>query len=164
MSGDWKPDPVKISKRNEVCAGVWQFDYDKPIFDDDQNEPNLPNSPELKVRSDPTIEERSTISGTKQESGQQLFLFANVYMKRPIRIMIPVQPWIRFCSIMDFKPSTPAVQIMLEVLTWSQLAMTISVIDTSVSSNNFACIPQYTLRSISLDNYEKFISCFAEMR
>ena len=48
---EWQPDPEVISKHDDLYAGAWECEYDKPIFDSDRDNLVSPNPPEVTVRS-----------------------------------------------------------------------------------------------------------------
>ena len=52
--------------------GAWECEHRKPIFDDNQNEHDIPNSPELTVRTDLVNNKTSTIPSATPESAQEI--------------------------------------------------------------------------------------------
>ena len=47
-----KPDLEVIIKHDDLYARVWEYEYETPIFDNGQHEPDNDNSPEITVRHD----------------------------------------------------------------------------------------------------------------
>ena len=56
---EWQPDPEIIIKHDDLYARAWECEYDKPIFDDDRDNMVVPNSPEVTVQPEGTIQEDS---------------------------------------------------------------------------------------------------------
>ena len=54
---EWQPDPEVSIKHIDLYARARECEYNKPIFDSDDNNLVTPNSPEIKVRSGPAAEE-----------------------------------------------------------------------------------------------------------
>ena len=48
-SQEWKPDTEVISKSDDLYAGAWEYEKEKPIFDNNQNKHDIPSSPEMTV-------------------------------------------------------------------------------------------------------------------
>ena len=71
-SHEWKPDPEVIIKHDDLYARVWESEYETPIFDNDQHEPDRDNSPEVTVRHDLPNDETCTIRGTIQEDSPEI--------------------------------------------------------------------------------------------
>ena len=46
----WKPDPEVIIKHDDVYARAWESQYETPIFDNGQHDPDSNNSPEITIR------------------------------------------------------------------------------------------------------------------
>ena len=51
-SYEWKPDPEVIKKHDDLYARAWESEYETPIFDNGQHEPDNDNSVEMSVRHD----------------------------------------------------------------------------------------------------------------
>ena len=64
---EWKPDPEVIIEHDDLYARAWESEYETPIFDHGQHEPDSDNLPEITVRHDLPYEETCTILGTIQE-------------------------------------------------------------------------------------------------
>ena len=71
-SQEWKPDPQVILKHDDVYARAWESDYETPIFDNGQHEPDKKNSPEITVRHDLPNDETCTILGNLQEDSPEI--------------------------------------------------------------------------------------------
>ena len=69
---EWQPDPKVIIKHDDLYARAWEFEYDKPIFDNDRDNLVTPNSPEITVRSEKAADEIKTTPGTIRESSPKL--------------------------------------------------------------------------------------------
>ena len=52
-SNEWKPDPEVIIKHDDLYARALESEYETLIFDNNQHEPDIGNSPEVTVRHDP---------------------------------------------------------------------------------------------------------------
>ena len=72
ISQEWKPDPEAIIKHDDVYAGAWESEYETPIFDNGQLEPDNDNSLEISVRHDLPNEKTCTIPGTIQEDSPEI--------------------------------------------------------------------------------------------
>ena len=73
-SHEWKPDPEVIIKHDDddLYARAWESEYETPIFDNSQHEPDNDNSPEISVRHDLSNDETSTFPGTIQEDSPEI--------------------------------------------------------------------------------------------
>ena len=71
-SQEWKPDPEIIIKHDDLYPRAWEPDYETPIFDNGQHEPNSDNSPEITMRHDLPYDETCTIPGTIQEDSPEI--------------------------------------------------------------------------------------------
>ena len=71
-SHDWKPDPEVIIKHDDLYARAWDSQYETPISDNGQHEPDSDNSPEVTVRHDILNDETCTIPGTLQEDSPEI--------------------------------------------------------------------------------------------
>ena len=70
---EWKPVAEVIIMHDDLYSRVCVFDYEKPIFDSDQDAPKIPISPGMAVHFDPTNNEISTIRETIQKSSRIVF-------------------------------------------------------------------------------------------
>ena len=67
-SQEWKPHPEVIIKHDDqYYTRAWESQYETPIFDNGQHEPENDNSPEITVRHDLPNGETCSIPGTTQE-------------------------------------------------------------------------------------------------
>ena len=66
-SQEWKPDPDVITKIDDLYTTAFESDPDKTFFDNDQDEPDLPNSPNQSVGSDQTNDKTFAIISTVPE-------------------------------------------------------------------------------------------------
>ena len=71
-SHEWKPDLEVIIKYDDLYARAWESEYETPIFDNGQHEPDSGNSPEVAVRHDLPKDETCTIPGTIQEDSPDI--------------------------------------------------------------------------------------------
>ena len=69
----WKPDPEVIIKHDDLYARAWESEYETPILDNGQHEPDNDNSPEITVRHDLHNDETCSISGNIQEGSTEIF-------------------------------------------------------------------------------------------
>ena len=72
ISHEWKPDPEVIIKHDDLYARAWESEYETPIFDNGQHEPDSDNTPEVTVRHDILNDETCTIPGTIQEDSPEI--------------------------------------------------------------------------------------------
>ena len=61
---EYKPDPEVSLNHDDFYARAWEFDYEQPIFDAENNNAAPPNSPEIPVQSDFSTEELRNTPGT----------------------------------------------------------------------------------------------------
>ena len=69
---EWKPDAEVIIKDDDLYARAWESEYETPIFDNGQHEPDSDNSPEITVRHDLPNDKTCTIPGTMQEDSPEI--------------------------------------------------------------------------------------------
>ena len=63
---EYKPDPEISPKHDDLYARAWEFDYEQPIFDAENNNAVPSNSPEIPIQSDFSTEEmRNTPANTR---------------------------------------------------------------------------------------------------
>ena len=72
-SQNCKPDLEVIIKDDYLYARAWESEYDTPIYDDGQHEPDSDNSPIITVRHDLPYEETCTIPRVIQEDLPEIF-------------------------------------------------------------------------------------------
>ena len=71
-SQEWKLDLEVIIKHDDLYARAWESEYETPIFDNGQDEPDSDNSPEMAVRHDLPNDETWTIPGTIEEDSSEI--------------------------------------------------------------------------------------------
>ena len=49
---EYKPDPDVSLKHDDLYARAWEYDYEEPTFDEENNNTTPPNSHEIAVQSD----------------------------------------------------------------------------------------------------------------
>ena len=75
-SQDWKPDSEVVIKPDDLYARAWEFDFEEPIFDDDQDKPSPPLPSKVVVGSDHNYAETcSTPESDAEMSLEQNSLF-----------------------------------------------------------------------------------------
>ena len=72
-SQEWKLDPEVSVKQDNFFARAWECEYEKPIFDAENNNATPPNSPEFPVQSDLLTEETWNTLGTAHECSPEIF-------------------------------------------------------------------------------------------
>ena len=70
----YKPDPDVSLKHDDLYARAWDYDYEQPIFDAQNNNAAPPNSKEFPIQSDFSTEEMRNTSGTTQNCSRNFFL------------------------------------------------------------------------------------------
>ena len=71
-SQEWKPELEVIVKHDDLYARAWESEYETPIFDNGQHEPDIDNSLEISVRHDLPNDETRTIPGIIPENSPQV--------------------------------------------------------------------------------------------
>ena len=69
---EWQPDPEVITNHDDLYARAWECEYDKPIFESDDNNLVTPNSPEITVRSEEATDEMRSTTGTIREDSPEI--------------------------------------------------------------------------------------------
>ena len=69
----WMPDPEMCLKHDGFYARAWEWEYEKPIFDAENNNATPPNSPEIPVKSDIPTEETRNTPKTTRECSPEIF-------------------------------------------------------------------------------------------
>ena len=64
---EYKPDPDVSLKLDDLYARAWEYDYEQPIFDAENNKTTPPNSHENPTQSDFSTEEMRNTPGTPHE-------------------------------------------------------------------------------------------------
>ena len=70
---EYKPDLEVSFNHGDLCAKAWEYDYEQPIFDTDNNNTAPPNSQEVPVQSDFSTEEMRNTPGTTHECSLEIF-------------------------------------------------------------------------------------------
>ena len=70
---EWKPDQEKGLKHDDLQARAWECEYEKPIFDAENNIAMPPKSPEIPVQSILSTEEMRKTPGTTHECSLETF-------------------------------------------------------------------------------------------
>ena len=60
-------------KHDDFYAREWECEYEKPIFDAEENNAMPPNSPEISVQSDASTEEMQNTPRTSHECSPEIF-------------------------------------------------------------------------------------------
>ena len=69
-----KSDTEVMIKHGDFYARAWESNSEKTIFDNDQTEPDLTNSPEVRVQCDDTNAETPNTPGTTREGSSEILL------------------------------------------------------------------------------------------
>ena len=70
---EYKPDPEVSLNHDDLYARAWEYDYEQPIFDTENNNAARPNSQAIPVQSDFSTEEMRNTSGTTHECSLNFF-------------------------------------------------------------------------------------------
>ena len=65
---EWKPDLEVIIKYDDLYARAWEYEYEKPIFDNDYKNLVTPTSPEITVQTEEAANEMRSTLGTIQKN------------------------------------------------------------------------------------------------
>ena len=65
-------NPEIVIKHDDLYARAWKSEYETPIFDNGQHEPDNRNSPEVTVRHDLSNDETCIIPRTIQEDSPEI--------------------------------------------------------------------------------------------
>ena len=136
---------VIIKHNNDLYAGARDSEYETPIFDNGQHEPDSDNSPEVTVSHDLLTDETCTIPGTLQEDSPEILPHRDEigdgtgtdhYMEPDAEV--DVEP---------FSPSNtnPAAQNMIYATILNQNAMTTTDIKLQIC---LAMVPETTTYTI----------------
>ena len=68
-----KTDPELSIKHDDLYGRAWECEYEKPLFDTENNNATPSNSPEIPVLSGLSSEETRNLSGTPQECSREIF-------------------------------------------------------------------------------------------
>ena len=77
---EWKSDQEVSLKHDEFYGRAWECEYEKPIFEAENNNATQRNSPEFPVQSDLSLEETKNTTGTPQECSREFFFERNNYV------------------------------------------------------------------------------------
>ena len=83
---EWQPHPEVVIKHDDFYARAWECEYEKPIFDSNYNNLVIPNSPEITVRSDETVDEIGALRKPYGRVPQKLSLRQTDRTTEPTRI------------------------------------------------------------------------------
>ena len=72
-SQEWKPGPEVIKKHDDLHARARESEYEEPLFDNGQHEPDNDISPEITVRQGLPNDETCTTPGTIQGDSPEIF-------------------------------------------------------------------------------------------
>ena len=67
-----KPDPEVSLNHDDLYARAWEYHYEQPIFDAENNNATQPNSHEIQVQSDFSTEERKNTPGRTHECSPEI--------------------------------------------------------------------------------------------
>ena len=70
---EYKPDPEVSLIRDDLYARAWEFDYEQPIFDADDDNAAPPSPQEIPVQSDFSTEEMRNTPGITHECSPEIF-------------------------------------------------------------------------------------------
>ena len=70
---EWKTDPEVNLKYDDLYARAWEYDYEHPIFDAENNNATRPDSPENPVQSELSTGEMRSTLGTAHDCSPQTF-------------------------------------------------------------------------------------------
>ena len=70
---EYKTDPEVSLNHDDLYARAWEYDYEQPIFDAENNNAAPPNSQKIPVQSDFSTEEMRNTPGTTHECSPEIF-------------------------------------------------------------------------------------------
>ena len=70
---EYKPDPEVSLNHDDLYARAWEYDYEQPIFDVENNNAAPPNSQEIPIQFDVSTEEMRNTPGTTHECSPEIF-------------------------------------------------------------------------------------------
>ena len=115
-----KPDPEVSLKHDDLYARAWEYDYEQPFFDAENNNAAPPKSTEIPVQSDLSTEEMRNTPGTAHGCSQKLFL------KQTKSVTRHKEPDVQASAEKPkSSPTNPAVPNTTYVITRNLIAMTI---------------------------------------
>ena len=73
MPQEYKPDPKVSLHHDDLYARAWEYDYNQPIFDNENDNAVPPNSQKFPVQSDLSTEEMSNTPGKPHVCSPEIF-------------------------------------------------------------------------------------------
>ena len=70
---EYKSDPEVSLNHDDLYARAWEYDFEQPIFDTENNNSAPPNQREIPVQSDFSTEEMWNTQGTTHECSPEIF-------------------------------------------------------------------------------------------
>ena len=70
---EYKSDPEMSLHHNDLYAGAWEYDYDQPTFDNENDNAVPPNLPEIPVQSNFSTEEMRNTPGKPNVCSPKIF-------------------------------------------------------------------------------------------
>ena len=72
-SQEYKSDPEVSLNHDDLYEKAWEYDYEQPNFDSDNNTAAPPNSQEIPIKSDFSTEEMRNTHGATHECSPETF-------------------------------------------------------------------------------------------
>ena len=72
-SQKYESDPEVSLHHDDLYARAWEYDYEQPIFDSENKNAAPPNSQEISVQSDFSMEEMRNTPGATREGSPEIF-------------------------------------------------------------------------------------------
>ena len=129
MPQEWKFDPEVSINHDDLCAGAWECDYERPIFDARYENAAPPNSPDSDMRSYLPTKGTCNTSCTPRERSPEVCLRRDEICDKKIRIPTRKLMWKRNRNNLNLLRLTPAVRNTVYVTNRSLNAMTINDIN-----------------------------------
>ena len=70
---DYKSDPEMSLHHDDLYARAWEYEYDQPLFDNENDNAVPPNSKEILVQSDFSTEEKKNTPGKPHVCSPEIF-------------------------------------------------------------------------------------------
>ena len=70
---EWNFDPEVNLKHDDLYARAWECEYEKPVFDTENDNATPPSSPEIPVQSDKSTEETWNTPGNARACSREFF-------------------------------------------------------------------------------------------
>ena len=132
---DYKSDPEVNINHDDLYARAWEFEFEQPIFDAENDNAAPPNPREIPVQSDFSTEEMRNTQGATHECSPEIFPptdensdVADTYT----HVDMWNQMWGQARINKEIARTTPAVPNTTCVITRSRIAMTTTDINLSV--------------------------------